>query len=52
MKLVRLTTLVEDLGELTDEVVWDAWAAQVRDEIDLERADQCKIEILLCLLFL
>ena len=51
-ELVQLATLVEDLGELTDEVIRDAWATQVRDQIDLERADQRKVKVFFCLLFL
>lgn len=51
-KLVQLATLVEDLGELTDEIVRDAWAAQVRNEIDLERTDQRKVKVFFRLLFL
>lgn len=52
MYLVQSTPLVEDPGELAHEVVRHAWTAKVRDQIDLERADQCKVEILLRFLFL
>lgn len=52
IQIVDPTCNLEGLPELDDKVVWDVGVANARNNVDLQRVEQCEVELfLLCLGF-